>query len=140
MSQTAKRGTKRTCPSCNIRFYDLNRTVMPCPGCGAEFKVEDEDEASDPVLEAEVAAAATKAAPAAPAAVAEPPPPPKIADDDDLDDDDDTEAAELADIEDADTEDVGDDADDTFLENEEDDGANVTDIIGTPVDSDSDDT
>ena len=33
-------GTKRLCPHCNTRFYDLNNDPMTCPACGAEFTVE----------------------------------------------------------------------------------------------------
>ena len=33
----AKLGIKRTCLSCNMRFYDFNRSPIICPGCGAEF-------------------------------------------------------------------------------------------------------
>ena len=32
----AELGTKRTCLSCNMRFYDFNRRPIICPGCGAE--------------------------------------------------------------------------------------------------------
>jgi uncharacterized protein (TIGR02300 family) len=32
MSKLA-RGTKRVCPSCGARFYDLNRTPIVCPVC-----------------------------------------------------------------------------------------------------------
>jgi len=33
-------GTKRTCPECAARFYDLNKTPIECPKCGAAFTVE----------------------------------------------------------------------------------------------------
>lgn len=33
-------GTKRLCPDCNTRFYDLNRDPMTCPACGHEFSLE----------------------------------------------------------------------------------------------------
>lgn len=33
-------GTKRLCPHCNSRFYDLHHDPMTCPVCGAEFTVE----------------------------------------------------------------------------------------------------
>ncbi|MGE0766185.1 MAG: TIGR02300 family protein [Hyphomicrobiaceae bacterium] len=29
------RGTKRTCRSCSVRFYDLGRSPTVCPSCGA---------------------------------------------------------------------------------------------------------
>jgi len=31
------RGTKRTCQSCEARFYDLARTPAICPKCGADY-------------------------------------------------------------------------------------------------------
>lgn len=33
-------GTKRTCLSCGAKFYDLLRSPILCPACGAEFDVE----------------------------------------------------------------------------------------------------
>ena len=33
-------GTKRLCPHCATRFYDLRNDPMTCPACGAEFTVE----------------------------------------------------------------------------------------------------
>ena len=30
-------GLKRTCLSCDMRFYDFKRSPIVCPGCGAEF-------------------------------------------------------------------------------------------------------
>jgi uncharacterized protein (TIGR02300 family) len=33
----AMRGTKRVCPACEARFYDLERTVIVCPSCGAPY-------------------------------------------------------------------------------------------------------
>ena len=44
MSKPA-RGTKRVCPSCGERFYDLNRTPIVCPVCQSK------QEADAPVLE-----------------------------------------------------------------------------------------
>lgn len=37
-SQTNKaaRGTKRTCHSCEVRFYDLARDPIVCPSCGVQ--------------------------------------------------------------------------------------------------------
>ncbi len=32
-----ERGLKRTCLSCEAKFYDMVRTPMVCPKCGAEF-------------------------------------------------------------------------------------------------------
>ena len=33
-------GKKRACLACGMRFYDLNRNPIVCPGCGAEFDPE----------------------------------------------------------------------------------------------------
>ncbi len=30
-------GTKRTCPSCNIRFYDMHHQPIVCPKCATTF-------------------------------------------------------------------------------------------------------
>ena len=36
----AKLGTKRSCTSCGLRYYDLNKTPIICPSCNAEFDPE----------------------------------------------------------------------------------------------------
>lgn len=33
----AELGTKRTCPSCGTRFYDLLKNPIMCPKCGVSF-------------------------------------------------------------------------------------------------------
>jgi uncharacterized protein (TIGR02300 family) len=33
----AELGTKRTCPSCGAKFYDLLRSPVVCPKCGQSF-------------------------------------------------------------------------------------------------------
>jgi uncharacterized protein (TIGR02300 family) len=33
----ALRGTKRVCPACAARFYDLARESIVCPSCGAQY-------------------------------------------------------------------------------------------------------
>lgn len=33
----AELGTKRTCPSCGTRFYDLHKSPIACPKCGVTF-------------------------------------------------------------------------------------------------------
>ena len=38
MSKPA-RGTKRVCPSCGARFYDLNRTPIVCPICQYTYQI-----------------------------------------------------------------------------------------------------
>jgi uncharacterized protein (TIGR02300 family) len=33
---TSDRGLKHTCPECAIKYYDLKKTVVVCPKCGAK--------------------------------------------------------------------------------------------------------
>lgn len=36
----AEWGLKRTCQSCNAKFYDMNRSPIVCPKCGVAFDPE----------------------------------------------------------------------------------------------------
>lgn len=116
------RGTKRTCQSseCGSRFYDLNRDPIVCPICGTIYEI----------AHAPPGALVDKAE--------EAPRKPKKefvdADSEDMKDDE----ADLADVEGDD--DLGDADDDTFLEDEEADGGDVTNIIGGAHDGDEEET
>ncbi|PPR60682.1 MAG: hypothetical protein CFH08_02404 [Alphaproteobacteria bacterium MarineAlpha3_Bin7] len=33
-------GKKHFCPKCEIKFYDMNKEVLTCPNCGADYKPE----------------------------------------------------------------------------------------------------
>jgi uncharacterized protein (TIGR02300 family) len=125
MSKPA-RGTKRVCPSCGARFYDLNRSPITCPVCQAiyqltppvsrrgeraqaETKKVEEQEVDTPVLETadvisleEVEEAGEEAA---------------------------IEDEEIVDLGDDDTEIPAAGDDDTFLEEEEDGEADVSGIV-----------
>ena len=35
----AELGTKRICPNCGARYYDLNRSPILCPRCGTQFEL-----------------------------------------------------------------------------------------------------
>lgn len=116
----AARGTKRTCQSsdCGARFYDLGREPIICPVCSEKYVI---------VVSAPPgAAAAARNKPVSKA--------PEFEAADGLKPDDvpEAEAEEaLADIE------VGDEPvavadDETFLEEEEDAGTDVTGIVGGP--------
>lgn len=115
MSTKAERGTKRTCqnPECGSRFYDLNRDPIVCPICQSAYKVD------APPAEA-VAATSTQEtrAPKRPA----PEPEALMEGDEDA----------LPAIEGED-EAVAGEEDETFLEPEEEDGSDMTNIIGGPV-------
>jgi len=108
-------GTKRVCPNCGTKYYDLNHHPIVCPKCGTVFEV----------------ATRTRAAPA-PKVVAP------------VEEEPVAEPAELVTLEEADGEaaesgqvktdgeegEAEEAEDDTFLEEEEEDGEDVGDIIG----------
>jgi len=116
MSTKAARGTKRTCqnPQCGSRFYDLNRDPIVCPICDTAYViasapggiVEDKNRKKKPEF-------VDEAAPVAEAPEVE-------------------GAEELVDIE-ATEEPIAAEADETFLEEEEEDGGDVSGILGGPV-------
>jgi uncharacterized protein (TIGR02300 family) len=117
-------GTKRSCPSCQTRFYDLGKEEIVCPNCGVTFVPEQ-------LLPSKADQAVSK-----PRVVAEPvsAPEPEIEPDDIKVDD----VVDAGDDDIADVEDVGEDTeladDDEFLEEVEED-AEVSDLIGgTPED------
>jgi uncharacterized protein (TIGR02300 family) len=101
-------GTKRQCGSCGSRFYDLTRTPIVCPKCGAAYEGEQTFKSRRSSAPAEKAIAAVK--------------PEAVIDLDDetlivLDDDDDLDAAaEVSEEEDEslieDASDLGEDDDD----------------------------
>jgi uncharacterized protein (TIGR02300 family) len=112
-------GTKRICPNCGTRYYDLNHNPIVCPKCGTVF---------------EVVVAPTRGRPAAAAKAVVPVPA-----------DEEAAETELVSLEDADDEAASDgkvktegdeaeeeeeEADDTFLEEEEEEDDDVGDIIG----------
>lgn len=113
MATKQARGMKRSCQSCDERFYDLERTPILCPHCGAKYVI-----ASSPAalaaLQAEEKAALRK--------------PKKIVVADDSEGELPAVEGEeaLADVE---TADAGGDDDETFLEEEEEEGS-VSTIIG----------
>ena len=130
MSTKAARGTKRTCQACETRFYDLNRSPITCPSCGAvqakdaresrraAAPVDEEDEVVLPV--ARVAAAAGAGAGA-------------VASGDDLPEI--VSIEDVPEIEGEDAEGEGDGEADTFLEEEEEDG-DVGTFIDNPIEGD----
>ena len=58
-------GQKRTCQSCGCRFYDMTRTPLVCPKCGANV----EPEVTFKVRRGSAAAAAAEAKAAIPVAI-----------------------------------------------------------------------
>jgi uncharacterized protein (TIGR02300 family) len=125
MSTKAERGTKRTCqnPECGSRFYDLNRDPITCPVCQTAYQIE-----AGPAALAAASPAAERAAqrkaPRKPAYPVE-----EVKTEEVVDADPD---AALAAIEGEEEPAVADE-DETFLEAEEEDGSDMSNIIGGPV-------
>jgi uncharacterized protein (TIGR02300 family) len=124
-------GTKRLCASCGAKFYDLSKDPIICPKCETVFH---------PVVLATRARPESARAPVAPLApeAAEAPEAGEVElvslEEADAESGGGNKKAATADV-DADTEDdeveVADDAeDDTFLETDEDEGDDVSDIVG----------
>ena len=110
MTQKAERGTKRTCQSCNARFYDLNREEIVCPMCGAVFELETP-------AEPEEVATATAETPSKPVVK----PVPASGSDDDVEAEDD-----LVELDDDDAKVATDDDDDAFLPDDEEEGTRMS--------------
>lgn len=122
MSLKQARGTKRTCQNseCGSRFYDLNRHPIVCPVCESEYVI-----ASAPVSASSSADRAVRK-PRKPEFVANEPAP---VEDAVVVDGDEALAEAGAEAE----EPVAAVADETFLEEEEEDGGDVSNILGGPV-------
>lgn len=121
MTKKEARGTKRTCQNsdCGSRFYDLNRRPIICPICQSQYMI------------------ATAASTGVPVEDVKPKKQPEFADaeggaPEEAAETDETVA--LAEIEGAE-EPVAAEEDETFLEEEEEDGGDVSGIIGGGVDS-----
>ena len=126
-------GTKRLCASCEAKFYDLNKDPIYCPKCGAVYEV--------PVSARPVRPGAAPVAP-------RPPVPEEVAAPE-------PQEVETVSFEEADAEaqDVAKkpaeagtgekevelddplDNDDTFIEEQEEEDADVTDIIGGDIEN-----
>lgn len=101
-------GTKRQCPHCATRFYDLTNDPMTCPACGNVFTAESLTSGRSRSLVSEKAAAREQVRP-------------ELADEEDLDDDADNG-----------------DLDDDLLDDDDDDGDVSLDDIADVPDSDED--
>jgi uncharacterized protein (TIGR02300 family) len=114
---TADLGTKRLCPSCGARYYDLNKSPILCPRCGTQFEVP--------------TGRSSRAAPA----------PKPVVEDEEVEVETEAEVISLEEAEEEtagtpDEAEEGDDAEaaeveeDVFLEEEEEEGDDVSTIIG----------
>jgi uncharacterized protein (TIGR02300 family) len=120
MATKQSRGTKRTCQNdeCGARFYDLDRNPIICPICDSKYVI-----ASSPAALAALQAEekAQRAKPKKPAFTEDQEAEETAAEGDEA----------LADVE-ADETPAGAE-DETFLEEEEEEGGDVSNIIGGPV-------
>jgi uncharacterized protein (TIGR02300 family) len=127
MSKPA-RGTKRVCPSCGARFYDLGRSPITCPVCQAVYQ-----------MTAPTARRSERAAPAEARKpeVADTEDEPVVAGGAEVISLDEAEEAEEAAVDDEEIVDIGgdedipagDDDDNTFLEEEEEGDDDMSDIV-----------
>ena len=125
-------GTKRVCPESGKKFYDLNKDPIVSPYTGESYPLS--------FFEAEKAESVKQAAKAKPAE--------KAKEEDDDDDELEDSGAEIVSLEEADAETAGDgseipslDGDDdhnTFLETDDDDNDDVSDLIVDTEDGDKD--
>jgi uncharacterized protein (TIGR02300 family) len=121
MSTKAERGTKRTCqnPECGCRFYDLNRDPIACPICSTVYQPAMAMAGGMAGVEEKAARKPVKKPVYAPAVKPEEPA--------------EAEGEErLAAIEGAEEPAAGEE-DETFLEEEEEEGPDVSGILGGPV-------
>ena len=127
MSTKAERGTKRTCqnPDCGSRFYDLNRDPITCPVCSTVYQL-----AVSPLAVAAAAAPAVAEAKPQRKPVKKPAYAVEAAKPEDAPE---AEGDEALAVVEGEEEPAAADEDETFLEEEEEDGPDVTGIIGGPV-------
>jgi uncharacterized protein (TIGR02300 family) len=127
MSTKAQRGTKRTCqnPECGSRFYDLSRNPIVCPICQSPYALATSAAALAAVAPAAAEEKAVRKPAKKPAFVADDTAKPEDAP---VAEGDDVLPAIEGDEEPATAED-----DETLLEEEEEDGADMSNIIGGPV-------
>jgi uncharacterized protein (TIGR02300 family) len=127
----AELGTKRSCPSCAARFYDLLRNPIVCPKCGQTFVAEillpSKGDATGqpvpkprPVIEPEVEPAPTGV---------------ELVSLEEAEAPAEDETAAIEDVDLGEEVQVEGEEDDVFLEAEEEDEAAVPDIIGGPNDA-----
>jgi uncharacterized protein (TIGR02300 family) len=129
MATKAARGTKRTCqnPECGSRFYDLNKDPIVCPICQSVYKIASAPQGVAPPVVEDRARKPKK-----PEVVSEPgeaSPDTPVAEGEDA----------LVDIEAAD-ETIAADDEETFIEPEEEDGGDVSGILGGSVSEDEEET
>lgn len=144
-------GTKQICPNCQAKFYDLGKRPAHCPKCATEFDpdeavrnrrvrartiVPEDDQVEDQVAEKETDEDEEEEEAATPELDEVADEPPLVTDDDDADAEAPAVSEDLGEF--TDEEEEADDADVPFLEDEEDDEFDETEIDGLPGEGDDD--
>ena len=109
-------GTKRQCQSCGAKFFDMNRSPITCPKCGVVYQPTSPRAAARAAAVADEEEKDTESPDLVPLEDAEAPEDAVAADDVEVEDDDSTT--------------------DTFLEEEEEDGDDVTGLIDGDIETD----
>jgi uncharacterized protein (TIGR02300 family) len=144
-------GTKQICPNCQAKFYDLGKRPAHCPKCATEFDpdeavrnrrvrartiVPEAEEAEDQVVAKETDDEEEEDEVVTPELDEVVDEPPLVTDDDDADAEAPAVSEDLGEF--TDEEEEADDADVPFLEDEEDDEFDETEIDGLPGEGDDD--
>jgi uncharacterized protein (TIGR02300 family) len=123
-------GTKRTCPNCATRFYDLLKDPITCPKCSTSFVA-----MSILPSKTEIPGAVPQGAPPKPRVVEEREDDQDVelvsledAEEPDKGDDDETAGIEDVDLGE-DSSDTNEEEDDTFLVEEEEEGGSLSDLV-----------
>ncbi len=129
------RGTKRQCVHCAMKYYDLNRNPILCPGCGKPYEPPEDPVArksADKGTAANATAANVETVEADPAAAAAGA---KIVSFEDAEtdkDENETAGEDIPDVEDV--EDIGGEVDNSFVENDDDDDDIEFNVVKPKVD------
>ncbi len=135
-----KRGTKHQCLNCGMKYYDLNRDPILCPGCQTPFENPAVPEPTPPKAPVEEekksednnATESVEVDPAAKTAGAEVVSFEDAETDDDDDDDDENSADGIPDVEGV--EDIGGEVDNAFVESDDDEDEKIDFGVNTAKD------
>ena len=132
-------GTKRECPECGAKYYDLGRSPCVCPKCGASFEPDVAPAPRTVKVEKPKAEVKPEVAPATEEVETVSLDELGAAEQDGEESIEDNDEAILADIVIPDEDDDDDpETSDVFLDTEEDDDTDVSDLLGTDIVKSSD--
>ncbi|MCF6326837.1 MAG: TIGR02300 family protein [Devosiaceae bacterium] len=135
-----KRGTKHQCLNCGMKYYDLNRDPILCPGCQTPFETPAVPEptpsktpaAEEAKPEDKISTESVEADPGAKVAGAEVVSFEDAESEDDQDDDEENSAEGIPDVEGV--EDIGGEVDNAFVESDDDEDEKVDFGVNTAKD------